>query len=124
MAGDTQQRLKDALERLSKQPGFIGATLITRDGLPVFNYCGRVPSPETYGAMSAAMLASAETALSEVGNVGVRRAIVETEEYRMIVVGVSDEHLLVGLSNGQGGLDKVLSTFDSAATSVAQILAG
>lgn len=124
MAGDTQQRLKDALEGLSKAPGFVGATLITRDGLPVFNYCGRIPSPETYGAMSAAMLASAETALSEVGNVGVRRAIVETEEYKMIVVGVSDEHLLVGLGNGKVSLDKLLGVFESTAKDVAQILSG
>lgn len=121
---DKQQRLEEALKRLVGDGEVRGAVLVSRDGFCVLNQFNRLPSPETFSAMSATLVGAAEAALSELGVRHATRVVVSTETDRLVTVGATDELLLVALLDGDAALEASLGRIDEAARSVAKIVGG
>ncbi|MGQ0535916.1 MAG: roadblock/LC7 domain-containing protein [Methanobacteriota archaeon] len=111
---DRQKRLLATLDRLTGQPGILGATLVTRDGISVVTRGAPVGSPETFAAMSAALLGAAETALYELGGGSRVRVTAETDKYTMVAVGATEELLLVLVAEAGTSLDAALKLADDS----------
>src|SRR5688572_8754625 len=95
MTGDRQQKMRSLLDSISKEKGVAGATLITRDGLCVMNSDKSIVAPETFSAMSAALMGAAETAFYELGGGTQLRVTAETEKAKFVALGASEELLLI-----------------------------
>lgn len=122
--GDKQDRLQGLLADLVQQQGVIGAGLVSRDGIRVLDAWRRETSnKETFSAMSATLMGAAEIALSELVGVKTRRVVAESSRVTMVVVGASDDLLLVALAESDVRLDRFLAVVDAAANGVTKVLA-
>jgi predicted regulator of Ras-like GTPase activity (Roadblock/LC7/MglB family) len=120
-----QQRLLAALRELAAQPCVLGATLVSRDGIRVMDAWTReIWNKETFSAMSATLMGAAEIALSELGGVRTRRVVAETNKTKLIVVGCTDELVLVALADEGLPLERMLPLVEAAAERVTKIVAG
>lgn len=119
---DKQQRLMGTLDYLMDEKGVLGAALITRDGICLMNRLVRELSPEIFSAMTATLMGAAETALAEVAAGPTRRVIAETEKMKMIVVGATEELLLVALVEASLSLDRLIPLVEGAVDNVTEIL--
>lgn len=91
---EIQSILKD-LEQLRELEG---VALISRDGLLIADSFPRPFDRETFSAMSATMVAAAETATAETRVGAVPRITVESSNGRMLALAASSETLLVGIA--------------------------
>lgn len=121
---ERQRRMLEVLEWLLGQPGMVGATLVTRDGVCVLNTDPGLVSPETFSAMTAAMVAAAETAAYETGEGRMLRVLVETERNKMVAVGATDELLLVVVAAASLPLADLLPRVEAARQNLATVVAG
>ncbi|MBI2076993.1 MAG: hypothetical protein HYT80_01295, partial [Euryarchaeota archaeon] len=101
--------------------GFAGASIITRDGINVHATDPKVGSPETFAAMTAALVGAAEAALVERGVLGPVRVRAQTGTSSLFAVGVSEELLLILLGNTNGSPD-LEAKAEKAADRVRRIL--
>jgi predicted regulator of Ras-like GTPase activity (Roadblock/LC7/MglB family) len=74
--------------------------------------------------MSATLMGAAEVALSELGGVRTRRVIAETNKMKMVVVGATDELVLVALGESDLPLDRLLPQVEAAAAALTKVVAG
>ncbi|MHB8605340.1 MAG: roadblock/LC7 domain-containing protein [Thermoplasmatota archaeon] len=121
---EKEKRLQEALDKLAAQPGLHGALLISRDGFPLIGRSPRLPNPETFSAMSAALLGAAEASINEIGGGETRRVLIETRTDRLIAIGLTDELLLVVLGAASHPLEKAFAVVEAAATDLAKLVAG
>ncbi len=124
MTADRQQRMRALLDGLTKQKGVTGATLITRDGLCVMNSDKALASPETFSAMTAALMGAAETAFYELGGATKLRVTAETDKSKMVALGASDELLLVIVGNGTSNTLDLLNVAETAAKELRLLVSG
>ena len=75
--------------------GMLGAGLVGRDGLPLILRFPRPVQPETFSAMTAALLGAAEAALLELAESSSVSITIEAGRLRLAIAGVDDTHLLV-----------------------------
>lgn len=119
-----QRRLEETLDAVVED-GVLGAMLVTRDGFCMMNRCRAVPAPETLSAMTATMLGAAEAALGEMGGgEGPPRVHLETPTRRVLVLAVTPELLLVGVSDPTVPAETLRARLDKAAEIVARIVPG
>src|SRR5688500_9361847 len=88
--GDRHQKMRALLDGLAQKTGVVGATLITRDGLCVINSDDKILSPETFSAMTAALMGAAETAFYELGGANKLRVTAETDKNKIVALGASE----------------------------------
>lgn len=112
---DRQTKMRSLLDGLSKAKNVAGATLITRDGLCVMKSDSSIVAPETFSAMSAALMAAAETAFYELGGAGELRVTAETERAKMVALGASDTLLLVVIGKGNANAADLLREAEASA---------
>ena len=118
---ERRNRFEEPLKALASQKGMIGAVLLTRDGLCVMSQCPSLASPETFSAMTAAVVGAAETALIELGSTRTPRIIVEGEKHRLVAVAVTDELLLVGIAGRETRVEDIASKLESAAANLSRL---
>ncbi|HLE46910.1 MAG TPA: roadblock/LC7 domain-containing protein [Candidatus Thermoplasmatota archaeon] len=118
----TQQGIRDALQAALRE-GFVAASIITRDGINVQTTEPTIGSPETFAAMSAALVGAAEAALIERGVNGPVQIRAETGTASLFAVGVSDELLLV-LVAGPNGTADLTARATATANQIRKVLAG
>lgn len=124
MTADRQQKMRSLLDGLSKQKGVLGATLITRDGLCVMNSDNAVVAPETFSAMTAALMGAAETAFYELGGANQLRITAESDKAKMVAMGASEELLLVVIGNGSSSGPELLRHAEAAAKELRTLTSG
>jgi predicted regulator of Ras-like GTPase activity (Roadblock/LC7/MglB family) len=121
---DRQERLDQLLGELGKVHGVQGASLVSRDGLTVRSVGKHELSRETFSAMSATLMGAAEIALGELDATRARYVVAQTQRLRMIVLGATPDLLLVVLVSADVKLEDIVPRAESAAASVATLVAG
>lgn len=104
--------------------GLMVAGLAGRDGLPILMRSKRPVQEETFSAMGAALLASAEALLQELAEVRPALAIVEAGDLRLAVAGVDDAHLLVGVAPSALAADKLRKAVEESRGKLRNVLGG
>lgn len=117
---DRQQKVKQRLDELAAQPGIVGAALVSRDGLPVLDASKRPINTETFSAMSATVMGAAEAALSELAENRVVRIVADADRMRLVLVGVTDEFLLVTIAEQNADLSALVKKVEKAASDVSK----
>lgn len=122
---DKQQRLQGTLGDLVAQAGVLGAALVSRDGIRVMDQWKKeLWNKETFSAMSATLMGAAEIALAELGAVKTGRVIAETNKMKMLVVGATDDLLLVVLAEAEMPLERLLRVAEGSAGELTQTALG
>ncbi|MEK6975844.1 MAG: roadblock/LC7 domain-containing protein [Candidatus Thermoplasmatota archaeon] len=120
---DARAQVIQALDALVAD-GLIVAGLAGRDGLPVLMKSKRPVQEETFSAMGAALLASAEAVLQELAEVRPALALVEAGDLRLAVAGIDDSHLLVCVAPASIAADKLRKVVDDARARLKTVLGG
>ncbi len=100
------KKAKDMLEKIGKEEGITSVTLVSRSGMYI---AGDVPSgahTETFVAMAAILLGSAETAATEIGE-GLDSITVNLHNSRIMIRGVSDKTLVVVCIKNERDMEEV-----------------
>lgn len=126
---DRQARLEATLDALIGTKGFLGAALVSRDGIPVVSRFTPSFSQVTFsllvqGAMVATLMGAAEVAVKESEGGRTRRVLVESERIAMVVVGATEGLLLVAIAEASLPLTALLPPIEQAAKTVAALVAG
>ncbi len=117
------EMLDKVLVDLKKVGGVEASVVAKRDGLLIASNIQSYGSrAETFAAMSATMLAAAETATTELGKGVPDRVIVETEHGKLIATGAGSKALIIVLTNPDAGLGLILVELEKAAEKVKKIL--
>lgn len=124
MIADRQQKMRTLLDGLAKQNGVLGSVLITRDGLCVMNSDKTLASPETFSAMTAALMGAAETAFYELGGATKLRVTAETDKSKIVALGATDELLLIVVGNGTSNTLDLLKFAETAANELRLLMSG
>jgi predicted regulator of Ras-like GTPase activity (Roadblock/LC7/MglB family) len=120
---DVRTQVIQALDGLVAE-GLIAAGLAGRDGLPVMMKSKRPVQEETFSAMGAALLASAEAVLQELAEVRPALALVEAGDLRLAVAGIDDSHLLVCVAPASIPADKLRKAVEDARSRLKTVLGG
>ena len=121
---DAQARLDALLHDIAKEPGVLGASLVSRDGLAVKTVGSVEMNRETFSAMSATLVGAAEIALAEVDGGKPRSIVCRTERVSLILVGATHDLLLVAYAKADAPADALARRLEAAAGNVAAIVAG
>ncbi len=111
-------KAKDLVEKIGSMESIVSATLVSRSGMYV---AGGVPDgahTETFVAMAAILLGSAETAATEI-NEGLDNIAVNLKNSQIFIRGATEKTLLVicmkkdaGLEEVNAAVEKYLEGFD------------
>lgn len=98
--GKMQDAIDEALEALTAGEGVLGSAVVSRDGIPVATRFApelddRPFSILVEGAMVATLFGAAEVAAEEIGAGDAETVLVDTDTVRMVLVGATDDLLLV-----------------------------
>lgn len=119
----TKEELEDALKEVKERAGLDEVALVTRDGLLIASSTSQQGfHEEVFAAMSATMLASAETAMEEMQKGVPRRVVVESEMAKLVAVGAGEKALLVGVAPARVGLGLVIVEIERAARRLGELL--
>ncbi len=121
---DHATRVDALLAELTRGEGFLGAALVSRDGLCVRSAGRTELSRETFSAMSATVMGAAEIALRELDGGATRSIVASTEKVLIVVVGATREMLLVASARTDAALPAVIARVEEAAKGVGKVLAG
>src|SRR6266568_1601820 len=124
MADDLSVRLRAVLAELRRVPDILGATIARRDGLVVTHTLPDGVDPKIVAAMTAAIVGTSEMATIQLSQGRFVRAIVESEEGKLLSLGAGEEALLVALVYDDANLGLVLIAMERAAKQVEEILRG
>ena len=121
---DKQSRLEGLLESISKEPGVLGAALVSRDGIAVRSSGKLALSRETFSAMTATFMGAAEIALAELDGGRMHSVVAATDRLKLIVVGATRDLLLVVSTQADVAHEKLLPRLEAAAQNVALVVSG
>lgn len=106
------------------EAGLVVAGLVGRDGLPLIVRARRPVQEETFSAMSAALLASAEATLQEVAPARNTVVLAQSGETLLGVAGVDDSHLLACIAPAAPGIEALRKRLDDATGNLRKALGG
>src|SRR2546430_963889 len=122
MLGDAARRLQAILTELRRLPAVLGAPIARRDGILIAHALPQTMDPNKIGAMAAAIVGTSEMATIQLAQGRFVRAIIESDEGKLLSLGAGEEALLVALVYGDANLGLVLLARDRAAKQVEKIL--
>src|SRR5437899_2984510 len=122
MLGDAARRLQAILTELRRLPAVLGATIARRDGILIAHALPKTMDPKKIAAMAAAIVGTSEMAAVEIAQGRFVRAIIESDEGKLLSLGAGDEALLVALVYDDANLGLVLLAMERAAKQVEKIL--
>ena len=121
---DKQARLEGLLDQLAKEPGVLGAALVSRDGLAVRASGKLALSRETFSAMTATFMGAAEIAIAEIDGGRTQSIVASTERMKLIVLGSTRDLLLVVCTQNDVSHETLLPRLEAAAQNVAAVVSG
>src|SRR2546428_577912 len=122
MLGDAARRLQAILTELRRLPAVLGATIARRDGILIAHALPETVDPKMIAAMAAAIVGTSEMATIQLDQGRFVRAIIESDEGKLLSLGAGDEALLVALVYDDANLGLVLLAMERAAKQVEKIL--
>jgi predicted regulator of Ras-like GTPase activity (Roadblock/LC7/MglB family) len=118
----TKNLIDEILRGLKTVGGVMSSAVVTRDGLLVSADTSPDVDAETFAAMSASMMGSAETAVTEVKGGTAGRVIVESEHSKLIALGAGPKVLLVVLATREAPLGLILLKLGDAARKISSLV--
>src|SRR5436309_2667139 len=122
MLGDAARRLQGILTELRRLPAVLGATIARRDGILIAHALPKTMDPKRIAAMAAAIVDTSEMATIQLAHGRFVRAIIESDEGKLLSLGAGEEALLVALVYDDANLGLVLLAMERAAKQVETIL--
>jgi len=119
---DVWQRLETAIDELSHLSDIKAAAVVRRDGLVITHTLPDGVDPRIVAAMTAAIVGTSEMATVQLSQGRFERAIIESDEGKLMSVGAGEEALLVALVYKDANLGLVLMGMEKAAHLVDAIL--
>ncbi len=119
---DVWTRLENAIDELSHLSDIKAAAVVRRDGLVIAHTLPDGVDPKIVAAMTAAIVGTSEMATIQLAQGRFERAIVESDEGKLLSVGAGEEALLVALVYKDANLGLVLMGMEKAARQVDAIL--
>lgn len=119
---DLWGRLAATIDELSHVTDIKSAAVVRRDGLVVTHTLPEGVDPRIVAAMTAAIVGTAEMATVQLAQGRFVRAIVESDNGKLLSLGAGDEALLVALVYDDANLGLVLMALERAAKQVEDIL--
>ncbi|TLZ74961.1 MAG: hypothetical protein E6K14_02080 [Methanobacteriota archaeon] len=121
---DLWERIEETIDELSHLTDIKSAAVVRRDGLVVTHTLPDGVDPKIVAAMTAAIVGTSEMATIQLSQGRFVRAIVESEEGKLLSLGAGEEALLVALVYDDANLGLVLIAMERAAKQVEEILRG
>ena len=121
MAMIDNQRLSDILGELNNNENVVSSVVVSRSGMHI---AGNPPDGvhlETFVAMSAILLGSAETAISELKG-DLEEVLIELSRSRIIIEEAGNKALLVVVTNTKENFSPLLTNIKKAAGDIASAL--
>ncbi len=119
---DLWERIEETIDELSHLTDIKSAAVVRRDGLVVTHTLPDGVDPKIVAAMTAAIVGTSEMATIQLSQGRFVRAIVESEQGKLLSVGAGEEALLVALVYDDANLGLVLMAMERAAKQVEEIL--
>ncbi len=119
---DVWGQLEQTIEELSNLSDIKAAAVVRRDGLVITHTLPDGVDPRGGAAMTAAIVGTSEMATVQLGQGRFERAIVESDEGKLLSLGAGEEALLVALVYKDANLGLVLMGMERAAHAVDEIL--
>lgn len=116
------ERMHEILERLGSIGGVKASSVISSDGIPMLDIMPSGVDSNTFAAMVASMLGSAETALKSLGSKAFDKVIAESAEVRVIAVKAGDNAILSVMVDPNTNYGLVLLEAKKSADSIAKII--
>ena len=120
---DLWQNLEATIEDLSQVSDIRAACVVRRDGLVITHTLPEGVDPRIVAAMTAAIVGTSEMATVQLSQGHFERAIIESDEGKLLSTGAGEEALLVALVYKDANLGLVLMAMERAARRVNQIMA-
>ena len=114
-------RVNDILGELNNNPDIVSSIVVSRSGMFIAGQPPEGVHLETFVAMSAILLGSAETAISELKG-DLEDVIVELDRSRVIIEGAGSKALLVVVIGTKDNLAPLLTQVKKAATDLTTAL--
>jgi len=114
--------LEDALGDLGRISDVKAAAVVRRDGLVVVHTLPEGIDPKVVAAMLAAIVGASEMATDALEQGRFQRAIIESDEGKLLSTGAGEEALLVALVYSDANLGLVLMAMEKAARRIEEIL--
>src|SRR2546426_2343780 len=119
---DVWVRLEETIDELSRVSDIKSAAVVRRDGLVVTHTLPDGVDPKMVAAMTAAIVGTSEMATIQLAQGRFVRAIIESDEGKLLSLGAGEEALLVALVYDDANLGLVLLAMERAAKQVEKIL--
>ncbi|HKZ99209.1 MAG TPA: roadblock/LC7 domain-containing protein [Thermoplasmata archaeon] len=119
---DLWSRLDRVIDDLTSISDILAAAVVRRDGLVITHTFPDGVDPKIVAAMTAAIVGTSEMATVQLAQGRFTRALIESEDGKLISTGAGDEALLVALAYKDANLGLVLMALDRAARDVEEIL--
>ena len=119
---DVWDQLEQTMEDLSTLTDIKAAAVVRRDGLVITHTLPDGVDPKIVAAMTAAIVGTSEMATVQLSQGRFERAIIESDEGKLLSVGAGEEALLVALVYKDANLGLVLMGMEKAAHLVDEIL--
>lgn len=119
---DLWANLTKMLEDLSHMSDIKAAAVVRRDGLIVTHTLPDGVDPKIVAAMSAAIVGTSEMATVQLSHGKFQRAIIESDEGKLLSLGAGDEALLVALVYEDANLGLVLMAMEHTARLIEESL--
>jgi len=119
---DLWERIEETIDELSHLTDIKSAAVVRRDGLVVTHTLPEGVDPKIVAAMTAAIVGTSEMATIQLSQGRFVRAIVESEQGKLLSLGAGEEALLVALVYDDANLGLVLMAMERAAKQVEEIL--
>lgn len=114
--------LDDALHELGRVSDIKAAAVVRRDGLVVVHTLPDGIDPNMVAAMLAAIVGASEMATETLDQGRFQRAIIESDQGKLLSTGAGDQALLVALVYSDANLGLVLMAMDRVAERIDHIL--
>ncbi|HEY5605309.1 MAG TPA: roadblock/LC7 domain-containing protein [Thermoplasmata archaeon] len=116
------ERLEKILENLSNMSDIKAAAVVRRDGLVVTHTLPDGVDPKIVAAMTAAIVGTSEMATIQLAQGRFERAIIESDDGKLLSMGAGEEALLVALVYQDANLGLVLMAMEQTAKVIEESL--
>ncbi len=117
------EQLKNVLQRLSTVGGIKASAVISANGLPMVSLMPEDVDPNTFAAMLASMVGSAETALKSLGSKNVLdRVVAESKDVRVVAVQAGTDAILTIMIDPNTNYGLILLESKKASDEIAQVM--
>jgi len=119
---DLWGKLEEVIGELAQVTDIQAAAVVRRDGLIITHTLPDGVDPKIVAAMTAAIVGTSEMATIQLSQGRFTRALIESDEGKLISTGAGDEALLVALVYRDANLGLVLMALERAARRVEDLL--